>query len=181
MARTAASNRRWSPPPRSIEASGTADPEATVRVFCKATTATGELGTFLGKVTAGLDGNWKVTYLGPVAGGTFVAATQTNVEGGTSELSTTATVRTDPSGCPAVPSECHSGGGANDGKGKDNPDNGKGQGKDKTAPQTTIAKAKVKGRTAKFRFVSSEPGSSFECKLDKGPSRSAARRRSTSS
>jgi hypothetical protein len=155
------------------EASGTADPEATVRVFSKANITSGELGTYLGKVTAGLDGKWKLTYLSPVAGGTFVAATQTNEEGGTSEVSTTAAVPADPSGCPAVPSECHSGGGADDGKGKNNPDNGKGkakgQGKDKTAPQTTIAKAKVKGRTATFKFVSSEPGSTFQCKLDKKP------------
>lgn len=155
------------------EASGTANSGATVRVFSKATTAAGALGAYLGTVTAGLDGKWKLTYLSPVAGGTFVAATQTNEEGGTSEVSTTAAVPADPSGCPAVPSECHSGGGADDGKGKNNPDNGKGkakgQGKDKTAPQTTISKAKVKGRTATFKFVSSEPGSTFQCKLDKKP------------
>jgi hypothetical protein len=36
------------------------------------------------------------------------------------------------------------------------------------APDTVIGLEKIKGRSAKFRFSSSEPGSRFECKLDKG-------------
>jgi hypothetical protein len=117
-------------------------------------------------VTADSGGKWKLTYLSPVPGGTFVAATQTNSDGGTSEVSSTASVPPDPpSGCPAVPSECTGG----DTKQKD--DKGKTKkpkaGKDKTAPQTTILKKKIKGRTAKFRFASSEAGSTFQCRLDK--------------
>ena len=41
---------------------------------------------------------------------------------------------------------------------------------DRTAPETTITKGapkKTKKHTVKFKFKSSEPGSSFECKLDK--------------
>jgi hypothetical protein len=40
---------------------------------------------------------------------------------------------------------------------------------DKTAPETVIGKKTVKGTTAKFEFTSNEPGSSFQCKLDKHP------------
>jgi hypothetical protein len=38
---------------------------------------------------------------------------------------------------------------------------------DKTPPETTIGSKKIKGTTAKFTFSSNEPGSSFQCKLDK--------------
>lgn len=159
------------------EASGTAVAGASVRVFSKASTAAGELGAYLGKVTADSGGEWKLTYLSPVAGGTFVAATQTNAAGGTSEVSTTASVPPDPpSGCPAVPSECSGGGGSTGGdtKEKDKKDKGKKDkaGKDKKAPETTIVKgpkARSHKRTAKFKFVSSEAGSTFQCKLDKKP------------
>ncbi|HYU59662.1 MAG TPA: hypothetical protein VEK39_02780 [Solirubrobacterales bacterium] len=43
---------------------------------------------------------------------------------------------------------------------------------DTTAPDTTITKRpkdKTKKKTATFEFTSTEPGSSFECKLDAGP------------
>ena len=36
---------------------------------------------------------------------------------------------------------------------------------DKTAPDTVISGKKIKGATAKFTFTSTEPGSSFQCKL----------------
>ena len=42
-----------------------------------------------------------------------------------------------------------------------------GTGTDKTPPETTIGSKKIRGTTAKFTFSSSEPGSSFQCKLDK--------------
>jgi hypothetical protein len=38
---------------------------------------------------------------------------------------------------------------------------------DKTPPETLIGSKKIKGTTAKFTFSSSEPGSTFQCKLDK--------------
>jgi hypothetical protein len=37
---------------------------------------------------------------------------------------------------------------------------------DADPPETSILKAKVDGRTVKFRFASTEPGSTFLCKLD---------------
>ena len=113
----------------------------------------GEIQSFLAETTADGGGAWKVSYP-TIPTGTLVAATQTSVEGGTSEL-VIATATADPSG---------GGGGADDGK-----DKGK-AGKDKTAPQTTIVKgpkARSRKRTAKFKFVSSEAGSTFQCKLDK--------------
>jgi len=38
---------------------------------------------------------------------------------------------------------------------------------DITPPETVISAKKIKGNTAKFRFTSNEPGSTFQCKLDK--------------
>jgi hypothetical protein len=38
---------------------------------------------------------------------------------------------------------------------------------DNTPPETMIGSKKIKGTTAKFTFTSNEPGSSFQCKLDK--------------
>jgi parallel beta helix pectate lyase-like protein len=140
------------------EASGTADAGDTVRVFNKVSTAPGELGAYLGKVTADVDGKWKLTYLSPVSGGTFVAATQTNADGGTSEVSASASVPPDPpTGCPAVSSQCPI----------VTPPS---PAPDTTKPKVTIKsgpKAKSTVTTAKFKFVSDEAGSKFKCKLDK--------------
>jgi hypothetical protein len=36
-----------------------------------------------------------------------------------------------------------------------------------SCPQTVITAKKIKGTTAKFKFTSNEPGSTFQCKLDK--------------
>jgi len=131
---------------------------ATIRVFRKANSSLGEIQSFLAKATADGSGNWKATYPAiPV--GTLVAATQTSTAGGTSEL-VLATTTADPSG----------GGGDTKDKGKD--DKGKKGKADKKAPETTIVKgpkARSHKRTAKFRFVSSEAGSTFQCKLDKKP------------
>jgi Right handed beta helix region len=158
------------PPPfvtaQQSSASGTgALPGATVRVFRKGEAGSGEVESFLAETAADGSGNWKVSYPSiPI--GTLVAATQTSVAGGTSELAIKAAAA-DPSGGGGG----GAGGGGDDGKDKGKgkkPGKGKGKaGKDKTAPQTTILKKKIKGRAAKFRFVSSEPGSTFECKLDK--------------
>ncbi|MGN6815520.1 MAG: hypothetical protein ACTHK3_05480 [Solirubrobacterales bacterium] len=137
------------------KAEGTAEPEATIRVFRKASAETGELNSFLAEAVADGSGNWKVTY-GSIPAGTIVAATQTNVNGGTSELATT-TAAADPNN--------GGGGGGNNGGG------GNGGNKDTTPPDTKITKAPPKKShktTAKFKFTSSEAGSTFECKLDKG-------------
>jgi CSLREA domain-containing protein len=128
-----------------------AEPGATVRVFRKKTAETGELESFLGEATADGSGNWTVTYAAAIPGETQIAATQTGVEGGTSEL---AFAKTEPA--PKI-----EGGGG-----------GGGSTPDSTPPQTKIVKspkAKTHATTVKFKFSSSEAGSSFECKLDKKP------------
>lgn len=141
-----------------------AEAGATVRVFRKGEAGPGEIESFLAETTADKSGNWKVTYP-TIPTGTLVAATQTSAEGATSELAIKAAAA-DPSGGGGG----GAGGGGDDGKDK-KPGKGKGKGKagkDKSAPQTTILKKRIKGRTAKFKFVSSEAGSTFQCKLDRG-------------
>ncbi len=156
-------------------ATGTgAEPGATVRVFRKAKAEAGELESFLGEAVADGSGNWKVVYPASIPGGTIVAATQTNVEGGTSELSTAITA-TEPS----------SGGGTTGGgakgekdkkpaKGKKPGKGGKGAG---GVPDTVILKGPkgtVHTTAVKFKFASNTKGAKFECKLDRKPFRACA-------
>jgi hypothetical protein len=148
-------------------ASGTAESGAKIRVFRKKAAEAGELESFLGETIADGSGNWKVTYPAAIPGGTLIAATQTSVEGATSELKIATTAADPGSGGGGSGGGGGAGGGGGDEK-KDK-DNGKAD-KDKTAPQTTILKgpkARSHKRTAKFKFASSEAGSIFECKLDK--------------
>lgn len=56
------------------EASGTAEPEAFVRVYANATASEGELGTFLGRVEVDGSGEWSLTYTAPVGTATIAAA-----------------------------------------------------------------------------------------------------------
>jgi hypothetical protein len=76
-------------------ASGTAAPNATVRVFTKASAEPGELGTYLGQVKANATGAWKLAYATQPTG-TLIAATQTSnagaVSAGTSALTAPSTV-----------------------------------------------------------------------------------------
>jgi Periplasmic copper-binding protein (NosD) len=137
--------------------SGSAQPGARIRVFRKKAAEAGELESFLAEALADGSGKWKVTY-GSIPVGTLVAATQTSVEGATSELKV-ATTTADPSSGGS--------GGSTGGDTKEKDKKAKSKDKDKIAPETTIVKKKIKGRTAKFRFVSSEAGSTFQCKLDK--------------
>jgi len=140
------------------KAEGTAEPGATIRVFRKASAEAGELESFLGEAVADGSGNWKVAY-GSVPAGTIVAATQTDTNGGTSELATT-TAATEPGG-----------GGSGNGGGNSGGGGGNGGNKDTTPPDTKIVKAppkKTHKTTVKFKFTSTEAGSTFECKLDKG-------------
>jgi Periplasmic copper-binding protein (NosD) len=138
-------------------ANGTAEPGATVRVFRKASTEAGELQSFLAAAVAGGSGKWKVTYPASIPGGTRVAATQTSAAGATSELAVATTAPapvTPPPLCPAA--------GCGPAERGDPP------------PETSILKGpkgKVAARRAKFRFASSDPGSRFECKLDRKPFR----------
>lgn len=67
-------------------AAGTAEPGARVLVFLKQSDEPGEIESFLGEDVANASGNWEVAYGSAILDGTFIAATQTNVQGGTSEL-----------------------------------------------------------------------------------------------
>jgi CSLREA domain-containing protein len=150
------------------KAEGTAEPGALVRVFRKASSESGELESFLGETEADGSGNWKITYASALTVGTIVAATQTNANGGTSELAT-ATSSADP----------NSGGGGNGGGGSNGGGNsgGNNAGKDKTPPDTKILKGppkKTKKTTVKFKFSSTEAGSTFQCKLDRKPFKACA-------
>lgn len=138
-------------------AEGTAEPGATVRVFRKAGAEAGELAGFLGEVEANGSGSWAVSF-GSVPAGTLITATQTNGNGATSELAQSLAAAAEPSG---------GGGGGNNGGG-----GGKGGNKDTTPPDTKILKGppkKTHKTTAKFKFTSTEAGSTFQCKLDRKP------------
>ncbi len=152
-------------------ASGSALPGARIRVFRKKAPEAGEIESFLGEAIADGSGNWKVSYPASIPGGTIVAATQTSELGATSELAT-ATTAADSSGGGG------GGGGSNGGGGGTvvcaavkAPCPG---GPDTEAPQTRILKGpkgKVAKTTVRFKFESSEKGSTFRCKLDRKPFR----------
>jgi CSLREA domain-containing protein len=140
---------------------------AVIRVFRKASPEAGELQSFLGETVADPDGSWKVDYPAAIPGGTIVAATQTS-KGATSELA----IATTPGG--------PSGDGGNGGQpcpasnGCDSPKQPK---RDGTPPETKILKGPPKKSmktTAKFKFSSSEAGSTFQCKLDRKPFKKCA-------
>jgi len=158
------------------EASGTAEPAALVRVFRKESSEPGELGAFLGEATADGSGNWSVTYAA-LPGKTLVTATQTNAEGGTSELADPVATPADPQP-PTPEEETGKGGGGNNngggssGGGGNNGGGGNGTTKDKTPPDTKIVKGppkKTHKTTVKFKFTATEAGSTFQCKLDRKP------------
>jgi hypothetical protein len=141
-------------------ATGTAQPNATVRIFSKTSAEAGELGALLKVVKANAAGDWSATYA-TVGAGTLVTATQTSTEGATSELTTAAAAGADPS----KPDETKGSGSS-------------GSGNQSPPPPPPVAKApKVKitggpkksstATTAKFKFKA-EPvaGAKFECKLD---------------
>lgn len=156
---------------------GTSAPEATVRVFSKASPEAGELGALLAVVRADAAGNWKATYAEqPV--GTLIAATQTSAAGtpqaGTSEVST-------PRAAVADPEEKEGGGGGGSGGGSTGTGStNTGSGVPGPPPPPAVAKVapKVKitagpkktttATTAKFRFKATNiRGARFECKLDR--------------
>jgi hypothetical protein len=148
-----------------------AEAGATIRVFRKGEVAPGEIESFLAEAIADGGGNWKVAYPAPIPAGTMVAATQTSAAVGTSELAL-ATTTADPTG--GGGSGGGAGGDTTDKDTKDKDKKGKAKGKSGKAPETTIVKgpkARSRKRTAKFKFVSSEPNSTFQCKLDKKPFR----------
>jgi CSLREA domain-containing protein len=144
---------------------------AEVLIFEKATPQNGEIKAFLGETEAETSGNWELKYETPLPEGIEVGVTQTGLEG-TSELAQAK------SATPPPPPPGDGGGGAGGGgaggkeKGNKNKGKAKGKGKDRTPPQTTITKGpprRTHKRAAKFKFTSSEAGSTFQCKLDRRP------------
>jgi CSLREA domain-containing protein len=147
-------------------AGGSAEPGATIRIFRKASAEAGELQSFLAETAADGSGNWKISY-GSVPSGTLVTATQTNTNGATSELATPVAAIAEGGGG----GEGGGGnGGGNNGGGNNNGNNGKG--KDTAPPDTKIVKGppkKTHKTKVKFKFTSTETGSTFQCKLDRKP------------
>jgi hypothetical protein len=147
-ATTGANNDIQPPQLTSVTASavsGTGAPGATVRLFSKAVASPGEIQAFFGEATVAGDGTWSVA---PGPSSPFVGATQTVVGDGTSEMA----VGTLPVEPPPPPPPPPAG--------------------DSQAPETTITKQpkrKSKKRKAKFEFISSEAGSTFQCSLDGKP------------
>lgn len=144
-------------------ASGEAKPGAVVRVFRKSGSSPGEIESFLAEAVADESGTWSVAYPEAVPAGTTVAASQTRDEFGSSEYAF-ATTTADPQKPDQEGDSAGSGGNAIP----------QPPASDKTAPHTFILRGPPRtspARTAKFRFTSDEPGSSFECKLDHRPKR----------
>lgn len=145
-----------------------ARPDATVRVFRKASSSPGELQSFLGEVAADDSGNWSLTYPTSIPGGTNIGVTQSDVEG-TSELAFGTTETLPPPACTSTP-------GAFCGTKPEPIPPCPPAGTSRCTvpspvPQTTISKGpkgKTHSTTAKFKFTSSPKGSRFECKLDRG-------------
>jgi hypothetical protein len=141
-------------------ASGTAMPNAVVRLFSKASSSPGEVEGFVGQATADGTGAWTINHGSSLPAGKLIAATQTlpatpPATESTSELSAAFST--------VVPSPPGPGPGPG-------PEPGPQPG-DTEPPETTITgapKDKTKKKTASFQFGSSEPGSTFECKLDDG-------------
>jgi CSLREA domain-containing protein len=151
---------------------------AKIRVFRKASSEEGELESFLAEATADAFGNWSAVYPAAVPAGTLVTATQTSVNGGTSELAAPAAATAE-SGGGGEGGGGGAGGGSNNGGGNNNGGNngGNGAAKDKTPPDTKIVKGppkKTHKRTAKFKFTSTEAGSTFQCKMDRKPFKACA-------
>jgi hypothetical protein len=137
-------------------ATGTATVGATVRLFSKPSSSPGDIQAFLGQAVAGGTGHWQISHAAiPI--GKLVTATQTEpsllpVGGNTSELSGTATTVAAPIPPPAPPASSAAA--------------------DSDPPETAFKKKprkKSTDRTPTFKFVSDEPGSSFQCKLDRKP------------
>ncbi len=76
---------------RSGASGGGAVPGAVIRVFRKAGSSLGEIESFLAETIADESGGWAVVYPSPIPGGTTVAASQTGVDQGTSELALSTT------------------------------------------------------------------------------------------
>jgi CSLREA domain-containing protein len=144
-------------------ATGEAEPGAVVRVFRKAISSVGEIESFLAEAVANESGTWSVDYPSTIPAGTTVAANQTSKEFSSSEYAFATTT--------AEPEESNNGGGSRGDGGTAIPQP---PASDERPPQTLVLMGpprKSPTRMAKFKFTSNEPGSSFECKLDRGSRR----------
>jgi hypothetical protein len=141
---------------------GTALAGARVLVFLKEDASPGDIKSFIGEATADGNGHWSLPV--NLGEGTNIAALQTSTSGGSSELAPATIGPPEPEGG----GKPGGGGGGGGGGASTTP-------ADVAPPQTKITKgpkAKSKSRQAKFRFSSTEAGSTFQCKLDKKPFRS---------
>jgi hypothetical protein len=148
--------------------SGTAEPEAKVRVFATVGESNGGIEGFLGEVTAAGDGTWTAP-IATSAVGSHVTATQT-VEGGTSQMSAVAAIESEPSSGGGG-----GGGGSTSGGGTTTTTTPPATPTPITAPAPVRPTVKItKGpkktstaTTAKFTFKTTNvSGAQFECKLD---------------
>jgi CSLREA domain-containing protein len=148
------------------EASGSAEPGALVRVFRKESEDPGEIAGFVAEAVANGSGQWKATFPG-LPEKTIIVATQ-SLDGGTSSLGENAITPPDPPPtCADTPSMCVK----PDTPVPPAPQPQPGSTPDVIAPKVTIKKApkaKSSSTMAKFKFVSDEAGSKFQCRLDKG-------------
>lgn len=138
-------------------ASGTAQANATVRLFRKATAEPGELAALITVVQANSSGTWTAKFP-PEAVGTLIAATQTSTVGGTSEVSAPKAAEADPAvpvttPVAAVPIAA--------------PPAGPMAPKAPSVKITKGPKKSSESTTAKFKFTATTAaGVKFECKLD---------------
>lgn len=130
--------------------SGFAKANAVVRVFRKQTSSAGELESFLGQAVADGNGDWSLSFPAALPVGTFVAATQTNSFGGTSELAITDVA------------------GFATGAGQDFGSSPAASQGDKRPPHTEILQQSKVSREGdvRFFFASNERGSRYQCSLD---------------
>jgi hypothetical protein len=123
--------------PTTLAASGTAAPNATVRVFITPSANGADpsaISTFVGEATANGGGAWSLTYSLPIPNDSNITANQTLSDGSSGELTTAVTVA------------------------------------DATPPQTSIGTGPsglIADATPTWTF-SSEPGATFECRIDGG-------------
>jgi CSLREA domain-containing protein len=149
--------------------SGTALPGAKVRVFRKDTDEEGEIAGFVGVAIADGTGAWTVTPSASLAGGTRLAATQTNTNGATSELASGSVPvppqpPVDPG--PADGGKAVDGGKADDGRKAEPAPPAPAPGAP-TIRRLRFDPPKPGADTVTFRFASAQPGAVFQCRLDK--------------
>jgi CSLREA domain-containing protein len=138
-----------------------AEPGAAILVFLKSSAAPGEIDRFLASGVGGAGGKWSVDFHEPLPGGSSIAVDQVAYQG-TSELAIATTDGDERSGnqeaCPLGSSGCEAV------VPRQLPPDTR-----QLPPNTKISKGppkRTRKTTARFTFSSSEPGPTFQCKLD---------------